>query len=123
MNENVITILSFVIFALVVIIAFLSYWIYKLKNNQEFDFTTKKMIMDELSKLHNQYQELFNGIRLVMNKLDDVKIYSKLQNLNKKIARIESVVNNDYRMVIENDYQVRENEKKRIKEENNESEE
>ena len=123
MNENVITILSFVIFALVVIIAFLSYWIYKLKNNQEFDFTTKKMIMDELSKLHNQYQDLFNGLRLVMDKIDDVKLYSKLQNLNKKIARIESVVNNDYRMVIENDYQLREKEKEKIKEENNESEE
>lgn len=83
----------------------------KLKDNQEFDYNTKRFIINSLNDLHDQYNQLFSGIRMVLGKIDDIDLTKKIENLNLKVNKLSRKVNNDYRDFIKEDFEEKEIEK------------
>lgn len=111
MNEIIIFALSFIILLLVIFLIFFYSNYTRIKNNADFDYANKKFIVDEMSKLFNQNQELFNALKIVANKIDDNKLYARLKALDKKITKLEHKVNNDYQVMYKNEYDKKEKEK------------
>lgn len=117
---NLEILLALVLLIVVVILATLlvvmKFKIKKLKRNQEFDYNFKRFIIDSLNNLQTQYQELFNGMRMVITKVDDIDIVKKLENLNSKVNKLSRKVNSDYKELIKEEFDKKELEK--LEEEN-----
>lgn len=109
-------VLLIVVVILTTLLVVMKFKIKKLKRNQEFDYNLKRFIIDSLHNLQTQYQELFNGMRMVITKVDDIDIVKKLENLNAKVNKLAKKVNSDYKELIKEEFDKKELEK--LKEEN-----
>ena len=109
-------VLLIVVVILSTLLVVMKFKIKKLKRNQEFDYNLKRFIIDSLHNLQTQYQELFNGMRMVITKVDDIDIVKKLENLNSKVNKLSRKVNSDYKELIKEEFEKKELEK--LEEEN-----